>query len=550
MRTGTPTRCSRRRPAERGRGSFRSLSSGDSSPGRYRDAGVPAEPTRAHPAAVRAPRATRPHAARPSTATGTLDARSATAMSAWSRPTVGSSSRRGIAGDSGRARPPTIPATRPHIVSGAARGTATRLAGSATRGMEPNTGMSTGATPTCAAAVTPSTSRIQSGPRSRAVIGRASSVMPRLAAHDNRNPTWCRRNGSASSSTVAANASTRTPAAGRPRCPATNASTAIAMARSTDGSHRVMVPNAISNASAATTRPRRPSRRSSGTKQREHERDVLARDCGQVGEAGGPELLREHLGHATGVAEEEAGQQRPVGGPEVLRTGEHQRPGVVGQPREGRPGGCDAQHVGGVESPDGVLPPPAFVEALERREPPAQHHPLPRREQAQVAGDVTRGVDQNAPVPPAATVEAVDADQRPHVEPRRVGIVDEGGDKMRVGMARDHGPERGRVEAVERPLHRRAAEQRERDQCHADPLRRRAEAPRDEDADDADHERTGRGRGTGRLAREDADDDRAEDRQRPVRHRTVQRLTRSRAAPARRSACRRCRGRCAGRSPT
>ena len=143
-----------------------------------------------------------------------------------------------------------------------------------------------------------------------------------------------------------------------------------------------------------------------------------------------------------------------------------------------------------------------------------------------MAGDVARGLDQDAPVAAAAAVEPVDSYQRPRVEPRRVGIVDEGGDETRVGVPHDRGPERGRVEPVERPLHGGATEQRERDQHHADPLRRRAEPPRDEDADDADHERSDRGPAAGGLAREDADDDRAEDGQRPDGSARVQWLTR------------------------
>ena len=102
--------------------------------------------------------------------------------------------------------------------------------------------------------------------------------MPRLAPHDSRKPTECSRNGSASSSAVAASTSTAQPAVGRPRSPAASAIDAIAMARSTDGSHRVMVPNSTSTASAADDAgPAAPSRRSSGANSAEHERDVLSR---------------------------------------------------------------------------------------------------------------------------------------------------------------------------------------------------------------------------------------------------------------------------------
>ncbi len=95
-------------------------------------------------------------------------------------------------------------------------------------------------------------------------MGRANSVMPRLAAHDSANPTECTRNGSTSSNAMAASSSTRTPWTGRPRWPATSAIDAITIARSTDGSQRVMVPKSTSTDSAPTRRPRNASRRSTG----------------------------------------------------------------------------------------------------------------------------------------------------------------------------------------------------------------------------------------------------------------------------------------------
>ncbi len=81
--------------------------------------------------------------------TGTRDARSATARRAWSRAAVGTVSSDETCGANGWTTPPTTPLASPHIVSGAASGTATRFAGNDTSGIEPNTGISTGATPIC-----------------------------------------------------------------------------------------------------------------------------------------------------------------------------------------------------------------------------------------------------------------------------------------------------------------------------------------------------------------------------------------------------------------
>ena len=144
-----------------------------------------------------------------------------------------------------------------------------------------------------------------------------------------------------------------------------------------------------------------------------------------------------------------------------------------------------------------------------------------------MAGDVARGLDQDAPAAAAAAVEPVDSDQRPRVEPRRVGIVDEGGDDdARRRVARS----RARAADASSPWSARcmAAPPSNANATSATPIRsgdgRSHHAT--SDAEDADHERSDCGPAAGGLAREDADDDRAEDGQRPVRQRTVQRLTR------------------------
>ena len=63
---------------------------------------------------------------------------------------------------------------------------------------------------------------------------------------------------------IAASASSRSPDAGRPRNPANIAPPAIATARNTDGSQRVIVPKTTITTRPTTNRPRNPSRRSSG----------------------------------------------------------------------------------------------------------------------------------------------------------------------------------------------------------------------------------------------------------------------------------------------
>ena len=209
------------------------------------------------------------------------------------------------------------------------------------------------------------------------------------------------------------------------------------MARNTEGSQRVIVPKHTRTTSAPTTRPRQAEPAQQRGEQRQHERDVLSRDRSQVGEPGGPELRGERVGHAPRVAEKKPGEQRPIGGIEVLRTREHQGARIVGRPGERRMGGPSAEHVGGVERADRVLPPPARVESLELGEPAAEHDRLPRRQEPQMTGDVARRGDEHPSSPCAAVVHRRDAHERPGVEARGVGIVDQRGDDAGVDVAFD-----------------------------------------------------------------------------------------------------------------
>jgi hypothetical protein len=183
---------------------------------------------------------------------------------ARARSAVGAWSNAARPGHQGSTTPPATPVARPSTVSGPAIGPAIRLAGSPASGTEPNTGMRTGATPICAASVTPSGSRSQCGPGTRAVMAGTSTAMPALAPQERRKPIEWMRNGSARTSATTARARTRTPVVGRPRYNAVIEHAAIAHARSTDGSQRVMVPNTTRTARPATSWERSGRRRKSG----------------------------------------------------------------------------------------------------------------------------------------------------------------------------------------------------------------------------------------------------------------------------------------------
>ncbi len=156
-------------------------------------------------------------------------------------------------------RPAGRPAARPHTINGPAAGTARRLAGIDANGMPPKTGMSTGATPAWAETVTASGAGTP-----RASRPGPTRAMPAQAPVERRNPTDPTSNGSISTRAVTAKANIRMGEARRPVDDANIAIPAIATARSTDGSHRVSTPNTVRTSIPATTRRRRPRRRSRG----------------------------------------------------------------------------------------------------------------------------------------------------------------------------------------------------------------------------------------------------------------------------------------------
>ena len=138
--------------------------------------------------------------------------------------------------------------------------------------------------------------------------------MPRLAAHESRKPDLVQeeRIGEQEARSPRAPAPAVRRSVARASRPA-SATTAIAIARSTDGSQRVMVPKHTSTAHRGDHPPAQAEATQHRREQREHERDVLARDRGEVREARGPELLGERVGDAAGVAEQEAGEERALG---------------------------------------------------------------------------------------------------------------------------------------------------------------------------------------------------------------------------------------------
>lgn len=160
--------------------------------------------------------------------------------------------------------PAARPPVRPHAIAGPAAGTASRLAGNATTGSPPNTGISTGATPNWAAAVTPKTSARNRGPGTARAIGRARRRIPADAATDSWNPSAPMSRGSTRTSTTTASDSVRMPDTSRPNVPAVVAISAMTVARNTDGSNRVISAKKNNTPATVTKRERIPMRDRTG----------------------------------------------------------------------------------------------------------------------------------------------------------------------------------------------------------------------------------------------------------------------------------------------
>ena len=146
----------------------------------------------------------------------------------------------------------------------AAAGSANRLAGTDATGRPPARAITKGATATWAAKVTANGSATNRGRGRNCAKGRASITMPADAATESWNPNTPTSNGSISSTTVTASPSRRTPDEGRPSDHAVTARAAMNVARSTDGSKRVIRAKNPSSPTVNSQRNRGPSRRSAG----------------------------------------------------------------------------------------------------------------------------------------------------------------------------------------------------------------------------------------------------------------------------------------------
>ena len=189
--------------------------------------------------------------------------------------------------------------------------------------------------------------------------------MPALAPHESseRRPSAA-RNGSTSEQhdhRVREHAHASTP--GRPASVASSAIAAIADARSTDGSKRVIAAKTttIAERERGPAAERQPAQQRAG--EREHERDVLARDREQVRQAGVAVVVDDSVGDATRVAEQEAGDAARASsassGRVPRRTTVAQR---VRRPRAGRAAARAADDLRVVEPADRVAPAGPVVE--------------------------------------------------------------------------------------------------------------------------------------------------------------------------------------------
>ena len=179
---------------------------------------------------------------------------------------------RGPAGSAGARAPPpmfpprpaTRPPVRPQTMTSPATGTQSRLAGNDATGTGPKVASSTGATPSCAARVTPAASRRAAGPGRIDASRGASTTMATAAQIESWNPVERTSKGSISTSAVTARPTTRNREIGAPGIASVAASAAIAEARSTDGSKRVITPKRPITMRVAPSRGQRRRRRSSG----------------------------------------------------------------------------------------------------------------------------------------------------------------------------------------------------------------------------------------------------------------------------------------------
>ena len=157
--------------------------------------------------------------------------------------------------------------------------------------------------------------------------------MAAAAETDSWNPTERTSSGSTTSRPVTARASTRTRETGPPTVAVVTASAAIAAARSTDGSNRVVRPNiAITSRRGAESRPE-PQPPKPGGREGQHEGDVLARHGQQVGEAGAQEVVGQLHRLLSVVADHEPRVERALHGCQRSGAARQRPPQPVGEAR-------------------------------------------------------------------------------------------------------------------------------------------------------------------------------------------------------------------------
>ena len=145
-------------------------------------------------------------------------------------------------------------AMSPTAVVSDTTGAATMLVIGATSGIDPKTASSRGATATCAPIVAPS--GIHSQPGVRPLTTRTPTSTPAVAQTDSRNPTEVARSADTRRDAAVATPSAIHASAGTPTSPPSSGTSAIADARTTEGSHRVATTNTASPTTPLTARRR------------------------------------------------------------------------------------------------------------------------------------------------------------------------------------------------------------------------------------------------------------------------------------------------------
>ena len=357
------------------------------------------------------------------------------------------------------ATPATRPAVRPHTITSPATGTHRRLAGSDATGTGPKVASSTGATPSCAASVTPAASRsgTRAGkhrrePRRQDHDGdrRADRQLEAGRAHQQRIDQHQRGDRDPDDpkprDRLARHRERRRQRRHRRR-PQHRWLEARHQPEEADDPERGE--EAWPEAEAAEQRPG----------QRQGERHVLARDGQQVGETGAAERVGQIGRLLPIVTDDEAGVERPGARPERRRSGDQRAAQPVGQPAGGVAAAppVDPQH--GELTRDVTGHEPGLVGiSRSHRAPHADH----------LAGEA--GTERVGGDPASARLEPPVAPS--HVHPNTVEV------RRRIAQQRHlprHDPRLEAVETLERPLGEPAGEERDRHPTHDRPPEHRGD---------------------------------------------------------------------------